>query len=146
VLDALGLRSWVKTTGARGLHVVVPITPSLDWSECLEFAREVSQMIARTDPVYTTTFAKAGREQQILIDYLRNNRTNTSVSAFSPRARPGATVSTPLDWKDLTRGPERWTLLTVPPRLARLTSDPWADYWTEKQTVTRTSIAALRQL
>jgi hypothetical protein len=75
-----------KDPGGRGLHVVAPIKPSRHWSECLEFARAVSEAIERTGPLYTTAFAKAGREQKILIDYLRNNRTNTSVCAFSPRA------------------------------------------------------------
>jgi DNA primase len=107
VRDVLGLESWVKTTGRRGLHVVVPIRPSRDWSECLDFARNVSEAIERTDPIYTTTFAKAGRERKILTDYMRNNRTNTSVSAFSPRARPGALVSMPLEWRDPGGGPER---------------------------------------
>ena len=97
VLKTLGLESWVKTTGGHGLHVVAPIKPGRDWSECLAFARDVSEVIERTDPLYTATFAKAGRERQILIDYLRNNRTNTSVCAFSPRARPGAMVSMPLE-------------------------------------------------
>ena len=99
VLKTLGLAAWVKTTGGRGLHVVVPLKPGRTVSECLEFSRAVSEAIARTDPKsYTTSFAKAGRERKILIDYLRNNRTNTAVCAFSPRARPGATVSMPLDW------------------------------------------------
>jgi bifunctional non-homologous end joining protein LigD len=80
VLTTLGLESWVKTTGGRGLHVVVPIKPGRDWSECLDFARNVSEAIERTDPIYTTTFAKAGRERKILIDYMRNNRTNTSLA------------------------------------------------------------------
>jgi bifunctional non-homologous end joining protein LigD len=115
-------------------------------SDRLAFARDVSEVIARTDSLYTTTFAKAGRERKILIDYLRNNRTNTSVSAFSPRARPGATVSTPLDWNELTHGPERWTVLTVPVRLARLKTDPWAEYWSSKQKLTKAVIAAVRRL
>jgi bifunctional non-homologous end joining protein LigD len=105
VLKTLGLTSWVKTTGGRGLHVVVPIKAARDVAQCLAFSRDVSEAIARTDPhLYTTTFAKRGREGKILIDYLRNNRTNTSICAFSPRARAGATVSMPLDW-----GERRWT-------------------------------------
>jgi hypothetical protein len=96
VLTTLDLTSWVKTTGGRGLHVVVPLKPKRTVAECLDFSRAVSEAIASTDPdSYTTAFAKEGREQKILIDYLRNNRTNTSVCAFSPRARPGAVVSMP---------------------------------------------------
>jgi bifunctional non-homologous end joining protein LigD len=102
VLKTLELQSWVKTTGGRGLHAVVPLERKRPVTECLDFSRAVSEAIAMTDPrSYTTTFAKAGRERQILIDYLRNNRTNTSVCAFSPRARPGATVSMPLGWNHL---------------------------------------------
>jgi bifunctional non-homologous end joining protein LigD len=147
VLKTLGLNSWVKTTGGRGLHVVVPIRPEREWSACLAFARDVSEAIARTDPdLYTTTFAKAGREHKLLIDYLRNNRTNTAVSAFSTRARPGAHVSMPVGWRDLASGPERWTLLTVPARLKRLKTDPWADYWSSTQRLSAASIKALARL
>ena len=144
VLKTLELNSWVKTTGGHGLHVVVPIKPARDWSECLKFARDVSEAIERTDPIYTTAFAKAGRERKILIDYLRNNRTNTSVCAFSPRARPGALVSMPLDWKELSGEPERWTLKTGPGRLKRLKTDPWAAYWKVKQSLSNASIKARR--
>src|SRR5688500_13367378 len=93
VLKTLGLQSWVKTTGGRGLHVVVPLQPAREVAQCLEFSRAVSEALVRTEPrLYTTKFAKLGRERKILIDYLRNNRTNTSIAAFSPRARPGAPV------------------------------------------------------
>jgi bifunctional non-homologous end joining protein LigD len=144
VLETVGLRSWVKTTGGRGLHVVVPLKRKRSVSECLDFSRAVSEAIARSDPrFYTTTFAKVGRERQILIDYLRNNRTNTSVCAFSPRARPGATVSMPLGWNDLGERPERWTLLTAPRRLDRLRTDPWKDYWQTAQVVSAPSLAAV---
>jgi bifunctional non-homologous end joining protein LigD len=147
VLKTLGLRSWVKTTGGRGLHVVVPITPERNVLECLEFSRDVSEAIVRADPrLYTTTFAKVGRERKILIDYLRNNRTNTSIAAFSPRARPGALVSMPIDWSDLTALPNRWTLKAVPQRLKRLRTDPWAKYWACHQKLSDASIAALRRL
>jgi bifunctional non-homologous end joining protein LigD len=148
VLETLGLISWVKTTGGRGLHVIVPIKPSLDWSKCLAYSREVGEALARIDnALYTTAFSKRGRENKILIDYLRNNRTNTSICAYSPRARAGAAVSVPLDWQELSAGPpERWTLLTVPRRLHRLRTDPWASYWTARQRITDTSIDALRRL
>jgi bifunctional non-homologous end joining protein LigD len=145
VLKTLGLTSWVKTTGGRGLHVVAPIKPAREVGECLEFSRGVSDAIARTDPkLYTTTFAKLGRERKILIDYLRNNRTNTSICAYSPRARPRATLSMPLDWSDLNASPERWTLPTAATRLKRLRSDPWAKYWDCHQEISDASFAAVQ--
>jgi len=144
VLETLRLASWVKTTGGRGLHVVVPLKRKRTVTECLDFTRAVSEAIVKTDPqAYTTAFAKAGRERQILIDYLRNNRTNTSVCAFSPRAKPGAMVSMPLGWNDLNQSPERWTLLTVPRRLDRLKADPWKDYWHTEQVISAASLAAV---
>jgi bifunctional non-homologous end joining protein LigD len=147
VLTTLGLTSWVKTTGGRGLHVVVPIKPAREVAECLEFSRGVSDAIARTDPqLYTTTFAKLGRERKILIDYLRNNRTNTSICAYAPRARPGGRVSMPLDWSDLSISPERWTMNTVPRRLKRIGADPWAKYWTAAQEISDASFAAVKGL
>ena len=144
VLKTLGLASWVKTTGGRGLHVVVPLKPKPTVSACLEFSRAVSESIVQTDPLtYTTRFAKAGRERKILIDYLRNNRTNTSVCAFSPRARTAATVSMPIDWNDLDDTPDRWTLLNVPRRLARLRRDPWKQYWGNAQDISIASLSAV---
>ena len=147
VLTTLKLRSWVKTTGGRGLHVVVPLKPKRTVAECLDFSRAVSEAIVRADPrTYTTDFAKSGREHKILIDYLRNNRTNTSVCAFSPRARPGAAVSMPLGWNELRQPPDRWTILTVPKRLTRIRTDPWADYWKGAQTISAASFAAVTRL
>jgi bifunctional non-homologous end joining protein LigD len=130
-LDALGLASFAKTTGGAGLHVVVPLRPERDWTECLGFARALAGALAAHDPRrLTTSFARAGRERKILLDYLRNNRTNTSVAAFSLRARPDATVSVPIAWDELSARarPDRFTLRTVPRRLARLRSDPWRGY------------------
>jgi bifunctional non-homologous end joining protein LigD len=147
VLATLKLTSWVKTTGGRGLHVVVPLDPRRIVAECLDFSRALSEAIARTDPrAYTTAFAKSGREHKILIDYLRNNRTNTSVCAFSPRARPGATVSMPLEWNELREPPGRWTILTVPRRLARIRADPWEGYWESAQTISAASFAAVTRV
>jgi bifunctional non-homologous end joining protein LigD len=146
VLKTLGLNSWVKTTGGRGLHVVVPIKPAHHVAECLTFSRGVSEAITRTDPkLYTTTFAKRGRERKILIDYLRNNRTNTSIAAYSSRARAAAPVSVPIAWEELrvTLKPESFTVLTVPNRLRRLTADPWKDYWTSRQKLTAQRLRAV---
>lgn len=138
-LEALGLESFVKTTGGRGLHVVVPLAPHADWAACLAFARALSEAIERSDPgTYTTRYAKAGREDKILLDYLRNNRTNTSIAAYSTRARPEAPVSVPITWDELTPRlePTAWTAVTVPARLKRLRRDPWADYWRSRQKLT----------
>jgi bifunctional non-homologous end joining protein LigD len=135
-LDALGLASFVKTTGGRGLHVVAPLRPERRWDECLAFARALAGRLARRHPDrYSVAMPRAGREARILIDYLRNNRTNTSVAAFSTRARPGAPVSMPLGWHELTARlrPERHTVATAAQRLERLGRDPWAGYWSCRQ-------------
>jgi bifunctional non-homologous end joining protein LigD len=146
MLETLGLESWVKTTGGHGIHVVAPITPRRQWDECLVFARAVAEALTASDPSrYTTAFAKAGREKKILIDYLRNNRTNTSVAALSARARPAATVSMPVGWKQLTAKlkPERYTVLTVPKKLS---PDPWRDYWSCRQTISAAAFTAITKL
>ena len=144
-LQALRLESYAKTTGGRGLHVVVPIVPERDWSECLAFARGLAFVIERQDARrYTTRFAKSGRETKILLDYLRNNRTNTSIAAFSARARPGAPVSVPVSWSELTADldPLRFTVRSVPRRLARLRRDPWEGYFRARQRLTAASLRA----
>jgi bifunctional non-homologous end joining protein LigD len=148
VLAAMDLACWVKTTGGRGLHVVAPIRPERDWSECLTFSRQVAEMLTRADPGrYTTAFAKRGRERLILIDYLRNNRTNTSIAAYASRARSGAAVSMPMSWKRLTGrlDPQDFTVLSVPTRLRRVRADPWQDYWRCRQRLTLAILRAVRQ-
>jgi bifunctional non-homologous end joining protein LigD len=146
LLETLGLRSWLKTTGGHGLHVVAPIVPHREWDECLDFARAIASAMVRTDPeLYTITFAKQGRESKILIDYLRNNRTNTSVCAYSARAREDGTVSMPIDWAQLktTLKPERFTVENTG-RRARV--DPWREYWTCRQKISRASFDAIKRL
>jgi len=138
-LSALDLDSFVKTTGGRGLHVVVPLRPHADWAECLAFTRALSEALERRAPeAYTTDFAKAGRTNKILIDYLRNSRTNTSIAAYSTRARAGAPVSVPLTWEELKTSlkPDALTVPTVPARLKRLRTDPWKEYWSVRQRLT----------
>lgn len=147
-LSALRLESWVKTTGGRGLHVVVPVRPQRDWSECLAFSRSLCEAIANRDRRFTTAYARKGREQLILLDYLRNNRTNTSIAAFSPRAREPAPVSVPIAWDELTPrlDPAGFTVRTVPRRLARQGRDPWDGYFRSRQQLTDAALAAVREI
>jgi len=149
VLQVLKLECWVKTTGGNGLHLVVPLAPVRDWSECLQFSRAVAQALVKTDPTrYTLAFAKRGRERQILIDYLRNNRTNTSVSAYSTRAREGAPVSIPISWDELgpSLRPSRFSIRSTRRRLGRLRADPWAGYWTSRQQIADDALIAVSRL
>jgi bifunctional non-homologous end joining protein LigD len=139
-LKKVGLESFVKTTGGKGLHVVVPIVPDLDWDSVLALSRGIAELIVRQGPQqYTTDMAKKGRERKILIDYLRNIRGATSVCAFSTRARPGATVSVPLAWDELDDDlrPDAFTIKTVPDRLRAQRQDPWKRYFSIEQAVPR---------
>jgi len=146
-LRAIGLESFVKTTGGAGLHVVVPLVPHASWSICLAFSRALAETIERSNPKgYTTEYARAGRADKILIDYLRNNRTNTSVAAYSTRANRGATVSVPVTWRELSPSLDAssFTIVAVPKRLERMRTDPWATYWTNRQKLTRPMLKAMR--
>src|SRR5438552_10320138 len=149
LLETLNLLSFVKTTGGRGLHVVVPLVPRADWTTCLEFARAFAAALVRRRPaMFTERFAKIGCDNKILVDYLRQIRNNTSIAAFSTRAKPHATVSVPIGWAELSRlrTPSRFTIATVPQRLARLKADPWQTYWDAKQTLPRAAAAAFENL
>ncbi len=129
-LAGIGLRSFAKTTGGKGLHVVVPVTPKLGWEAIKAFAKWVAErFVANYPDRFTANMAKRAREGRIFIDYLRNARGATAIGAFSARARPGAPVATPLFWEEVERGvkPDAFTVQTVPERLAGLNSDPWAE-------------------
>lgn len=148
-LETLQLESWVKNTGGRGLHVVVPFAPGPSWEATLEFSRGLSAAIARSHHQrYTLSVAKAGREKKILIDYLRNNRGSTSVAAFSTRAREGAPISTPLGWDELSAKvpSNHYTVPTLARRLETLKRDPWQGYWRSKQKLSPALLKAVAQL
>jgi bifunctional non-homologous end joining protein LigD len=137
-LRALELASFVKTTGGKGLHVVVPIEPGPSWDETTAFARALAETTARADSRrYTAQMAKADRQRRIYIDYLRNVRGATSVAAYSTRAKPEASVSVPLAWDELSPRitSDHYAIENLPRRLAELTKDPWAAYWTTRQTL-----------
>jgi bifunctional non-homologous end joining protein LigD len=141
LLEDLGLVSFVKTTGGKGLHLVVPVQPRTDWDDAKSFCHALADFVVRAAPDrYIATMSKAARKGKIFIDYLRNARGATSVAPYSTRARPGATVSVPLAWEELTPrlGPDQFTLASVPARLSKLKKDPWADLSRTKQTITKT--------
>jgi bifunctional non-homologous end joining protein LigD len=132
-LDALGLVSFCKTTGGKGLHVVTPLAKTraqkADWPAAKAFALEVCQRLARDEPeLYVVNMAKKLRAGHIYLDYLRNDRMATAVAPLSPRARAGATVSMPLTWSQVKSDldPKRFTVRTVPQLLAK--GKAWEDY------------------
>jgi len=129
-LDAIGLASFVKTTGGKGLHIVVPIEPKTEWRAAKAFAKAFSEAMAADAPErYLTRISKAERSGRIFIDYLRNDPTSTAVGPYSTRSRPGAPVATPLVWDEVDDGlnPASFTVDTVPERVRRMKKDPWSD-------------------
>jgi len=131
MLERVGLESFVKSSGGKGLHVVAPLTPGASWDETGAFTRAVAETLARRQPDrYTATMAKTARPGKIYVDYLRNRRAATTVAAFSTRARAGAPVSMPLAWDELSPRvtADRFTVATVPSRLAARREDPWRGY------------------
>ena len=141
-LAAMDLDSVVKTTGGKGLHVVVPFAPRprrVSWDDAFAFSQTVSERLARDQPSgYVATMSKAKRTGKIFIDYFRNHRGSTAIAAYSTRARPGATVSVPLTWEELAPAldPRSFTVKTVPARVAALRADPWAATLAAKQRLT----------
>jgi bifunctional non-homologous end joining protein LigD len=138
-LGELGLASFLKTTGGKGLHVVVPIVPDLGWDEVKEFSRVVSAAVAADWPGrYTLNMSKEKRRGRILIDYLRNGRGATAIEAYSTRARPGAPVAVPVRWEELAEGirGDAFNLRNLPERLDRLREDPWEEYSGLRQRIT----------
>jgi bifunctional non-homologous end joining protein LigD len=134
-LDAMKLVSFLKTSGGKGLHVVVPTTP-IPWDPAKDFARGIAEAMTADDPSrYTATVKKSARQKRIFVDYLRNSREATAVAPYSTRARPGAPVSVPITWEELgSQGSaNRYTVLNLQQRLAKLRKDPWADIGKVKQ-------------
>lgn len=138
-LKTLSLESWVKTTGGKGLHVVVPIARRYDWETVRRVSETIAVLMTKAAPSrYVANMSKKLRQGKIFIDYLRNGEGATAVLPYSARARPGLTVAMPVDWKDLRAiDPKELDIVTVPKLLARRKVDPWADLLGTKQTLPR---------
>jgi DNA ligase D len=129
-LGEMGLQSFAKTTGGKGVHVVLPINRRYAYLEVKAFAKNVAEAIAaRTPTRYLTRISIAERRGRIFIDYLRNDATSTAVAPYSTRARAGAPVATPVTWDELkpSLDPAGFNLHTVPARLEALGADPWTE-------------------
>lgn len=139
VLQALGLRAWLKTSGGKGLHVVVPIARRWSVDAVKAFSKAVVERLVHEQPEHFV--AKSGprnRVGRIFIDYLRNGSTATTVAAFSARARPGLGVSMPVGWDQLPEltGGAHWTVLTAADHVLAQAPDPWAGYGACRQSLT----------
>lgn len=142
--DELRLRTFLKTTGSKGLHIVIPLVRKHSWAEVREFCKATADAIAGGDPErYTSRSTKTARKGKIFIDYLRNSRGATSVAPYSTRARPGATVAVPIEWRELNAHlpSDRFNVDTTLQRLASLRRDPWQEMRSVRQAIS----AAIRK-
>jgi bifunctional non-homologous end joining protein LigD len=139
-LSDLGLVSFAKTTGGKGLHIVTPLTPKAGWETVKSFSRAVAESIVREAPgEYIATMSKERRKGKIFIDHLRNVRGATSIAVYSTRSRQGAPISTPVAWDELTVDlkPDSFNIHNIRRRLAGLAEDPWAGYFSIGQEITQ---------
>jgi len=141
-LEALGLQSFLKTTGGKGLHVVAPIKPEYEWPEVKDFTHNVVLGMERKNPaLYVTKMTKAIRKNRIYLDYLRNDRGSTAIAPYSTRARSGAPVALPLDWKELNaKTRPAFHVMDFNEWKKRLAKDPWIDMPKVKQRLTAKAI------
>ncbi|KEA08748.1 non-homologous end-joining DNA ligase [Rhizobium rhizogenes] len=130
--EEMGLASFVKTSGGKGLHVVAPLKPKATWPDVKAAAEAIAHGMSADSPEeYLSVAAKTKRAGHIFIDYLRNGRGNTAVAPYSARARPGAAISMPLAWEELTGkiGPASFTVKNAASQLNDRFADPWADFF-----------------
>jgi len=117
MLEEEGFEPWPKLTGGKGVHLMAPIAPDLEWDAAHAYCKDIAERLAATAPDrYTTNAALAARKGRLFIDYLRNGRGTTAIGTYSPRARPGFPVAAPVDWRDIERGmrPDAFTIADPP--------------------------------
>nr|WP_256354731.1 DNA ligase D [Variovorax sp. dw_308] len=140
LLNELGLKSWLKTSGGKGLHVVVPLAPRVDYDTVNAFSKAIVQHLAKTIPSrFVARSGASNRVGKLFVDYLRNGHGATTAAAFSARARPGLGVSMPVAWDELQKlkSGAHWSIVTAREHLSFQKTDPWADYWKAKQLLTK---------
>jgi bifunctional non-homologous end joining protein LigD len=145
-LADLGLKSFLKSTGGKGLHTLAPLTPKLGWAEIKAFAKGVADgLVAARPDRYTANPLKRTRKDKIFIDYLRNQRGGSAIANFSTRARGGAPVAVPLAWGELKalKMAAPYDVNTMPQRLTRLRQDPWEGFFTTRQSINAKALKAL---
>lgn len=130
-IESLGLTAFLRTTGGKGLHLVVPLEPAANWDQAKAFAKSLAEAHASDDPTrLTTNMSKAKRAGRIFIDYLRNARGATAVGSYTVRARQNAPVAVPIRWDELNAAlrSNRYSVENLRRRLSALRVDPWADF------------------
>jgi bifunctional non-homologous end joining protein LigD len=138
-LRKLGLESFAKTSGGKGLHVVLPIERSLEWPAAKRFCRTIAAQMASDSPSrFTANMSKAERRGRIYVDYLRNDRGATAIAPYSTRSRPGAAVATPISWREVSAAirADHFNVENVPSRLAAMKKDPWHEIGAVRQALT----------
>lgn len=136
LLEEHGLTGYVRTSGGKGLHVVIPLRPTVSWDQAKDFARGIAETLSERHPKrYVATMSKTQRKGRVFIDYLRNSKGATAIAGYSTRARPGAPVATPLGWDELDTLPaaDHYTVTNLRERLAALEQDPWAGFFEQPQ-------------
>jgi bifunctional non-homologous end joining protein LigD len=144
-LESAGLTTFLRTSGGKGLHVVVPLARRNDWDEFKAFAKSVADAMTRDAPDrYIATMSKAKRRGKLFIDYLRNQRGATAIASYSTRRRRGAPVATPVAWEELSARirPDMYNIVNLPKRLEKLKADPWAEFFQTRQSITQKIKAA----
>lgn len=139
LLQELELQAWLKTSGGKGLHVVVPLTPRLDYKSVKDFSQLFVRHLAKTIPDrFSAKSGAANRIGKVFVDYLRNGKAQTTATAFSARARPGIGVSMPVSWEQLpdVRSGAQWTVQTAREYLSFQAHAPWSTYWSTGQSLT----------
>ncbi|MFI8718584.1 DNA ligase D [Stenotrophomonas sp. NPDC077464] len=140
LLEQLELESFLRVSGGKGLHVVVPLNPGCDWDLTKRFAKGFAEALSQSEPTrFLATSTKSLRNKRIFVDYLRNGRGATAVASYSLRGRPGAPVAVPIAWSELSKltRADAFTMKEVPEKLKRRRKDPWADINTIQQNLAR---------
>ena len=145
-LADLGFKSFLKSTGGKGLHIVAPIAPKLGWAEVKPFTKAVADALVAARPDrYTANPLKKTREGKIFVDYLRNQRGGSAIVNYSTRAKEGAPVACPLRWDELKglKATAPYSVKTLPARLKALKADPWEGFFSTRQSITAKARKAL---